>query len=388
MPNLSEQSLTIPPYPTLIFEQGALKQLPDQVKAIGKSKAFIVTDKGLVKAGVIERVKAILTAANIPATVFDGVEANPTTDNVAAGSGPLRAAGDVAVVAVGGGSSMDAAKAIALHAANGGTVADLDYRNPLKNPALPIIAIPTTAGTGSETNTYGVITNLATHRKFYVGNDSAQPKIAILDPTLTVGLPPAVTAATGMDVLTHALESLSSRNANPFSDGLDLQVIRLVSTWLPKAVANGADIEARSQMLLAAHIVAIAFRATGLGIGHAIGHSLGGRLNLAHGLALAIVLPDVLRFNLPVREEKYAQVAFAMGVGDTRNSTAENAQAAIAAVASLSETVGTARKLTDVGCTVEHVPTLVQDSLDDEVLSNSPRQPTRDEMRELILGVM
>ncbi len=392
MPLLSEQSLTIEPPPALVFGVDSIKQLPAHVRTLGKSKVFLVTDKGLVKVGIIDQVATILSAANIPAHIFDGVEPNPTTDNIAQGSAALSALGDLdntVVVAIGGGSAMDAAKGIALHVTNNGPVLDLDYRVDPKQPGLPLIAIPTTSGTGSETNTYGVITNLDTHRKFYVGDGSVQPKVAILDPKLTVGLPPAATAATGMDVLTHAIESLSSRNANPFADGIDLYVIGVVYKWLPKAVADGSDMEARSQMLLAAHTVGVAYRSgTGFGVCHAIGHSVGGRLNTPHGLALSILLPDVLRFNLPACTEKYAQAAFAMGVGDSSKSLLENANAAIDAIQQLAETVGMYKKLHEVGCTPELVPILVQDSLDDVVIYNAPRQPTADQVRDIILAVM
>jgi alcohol dehydrogenase len=389
MPILSEQTLMITPPPTLIFGVDCINELPEQIKALGKSSAFIVTDKGLMKAGIVDQVTAILSDAGIGFSIFDGVEPNPTTDNIKQGSVMLRDAGDVAVVAIGGGSAMDAAKGIALHAVNPGPVVNLDYRVDPKKPGQPIIAIPTTSGTGSETNTYGVITNLENHRKFYVGDTSVQPKVAILDPKLTLGLPPSATAATGMDVLTHAIESLSSRNSNEFADGIDLHVIGMVAKWLPRAVSDGSDLEARAQMLLAAHIVGVAYRSgTGFGVVHAIGHSIGGRLGTPHGMALSILLPDVLRFNLPVCAEKYAQVAFAMGVGDTAKSAEANANAAIDAIQKLAETVGMYKKLRDVGCTPELVPILVRDSLDDVVIYNAPRQPSADDVRDLILAVM
>jgi alcohol dehydrogenase len=215
----------------------------------------------------------------------------------------------IALVAVGGGSSIDAAKGIAIAAVNPQRGRDLDYRREFAVPGLPIVAVPTTAGTGAETNAVGVVTDPATHRKFYVGHASTMPAAAILDPALTVGLPRAVTAATGMDALTHALESYLSLHPNPWSDGIALQAIRMIAANLPRACDDGADLEARSQMLLAAHLAGVAFANTGLGLCHAISHSLGGRWNIAHGVALSMLLPDVLRFNLPVRAAPPSLVA-------------------------------------------------------------------------------
>jgi len=389
MLRLSEQNLHITPPPALIFGVGGIQSLPEHVRALGGEQAFIVTDKGLVKAGLAAQVEAVLSAAGLAVSVFDGVEPNPTTDNIAAGSAQVRGLDlqKMVIVALGGGSAMDAAKGIALHATNPSVdVVDLDYRTELPNPALPLIAVPTTAGTGSENNTYGVITNPQAGRKFYVGNPSAQPKIALLDPKLTLGLPPFPTATTGIDTLIHAIESLASRNANPYADGINLQVIGMVGQWLPRAFADGHDLEARSQMLLASSIVALAYRSgTGMGLCHAIGHSLGGRLNVAHGLGLAIVLADVLRFNLPVSAAKYARVAFALGVGERGHSDEANAEAAIRAIEELVAGVKLNLKLREVGVTEALLDTLVTDSLEDIVLYNNPRQPSADDVRAILV---
>src|SRR6185312_13920711 len=227
---------------------------------------------GLAATPVVASVVGVLTAAGIPVTVFSGVHANPTTGDVAAGAEAVAAlaadGGRPAVVAVGGGSSVDAAKGIAVAAVNLERGRDLDYRRTFSAPALPLVAVPTTAGTGTETNAFGVITDPVTRRKFYVGSATALPAAAILDPQLTASLPPGATAATGMDALVHALESCMSRRANPWSEGIALQAIRMISAHLPRAVAG-----------------------TGLGICHAIGHALGGRFDIAHGVALTMVLP-------------------------------------------------------------------------------------------------
>jgi alcohol dehydrogenase len=311
--------------------------------------------------------------------VFAGVRANPTTEDVAAGAAEVTAlaAGGTAVtlVAVGGGSVIDAAKGIALAAVNPQRGRALDYRGTFARPALPLVAVPTTAGTGAETNAFGVVTDAAAGRKFYVGHASTLPAAAILDPDLTLGLPPAGTAATGMDALTHALESYLSVRANPWADGIALQVIRMVSAYLPRAVANGADREARCQMLLAAHLAGAAMASTGLGLCHAIGHSLGSRFGIAHGVALSLVLPQVLRFNLAACQDRLAEVAFALGAGDTAAGQAGNAEAAITAVTALRDGLGLAGALAGFGIGAGDYAQISADALDDEVLANTPRMP-------------
>ena len=383
--------MLIAPKPAAYFDNGAIKQLPAIVRETGADAVMIVTDAALARTPVIGTVTYELAEAEIPVHVFTRVHPNPTTDDLAAGAAALAEMGvaeadgkRVALVAVGGGSPIDAAKGIALAAVNPQRGRDLDYRNHFAVPALPIIAVPTTAGTGAETNAFGVVTDPQTHRKFYVGHATSMPAAAILDPELTVGLPASQTAATGMDALTHALESYLSINHNPWSDGIALQVIKMVSANLPRAIDDGQDLDARSQMLLAAHMAAVAMANTGLGIAHAIGHSLGGRWNIAHGVTLTMVLPDVLRFNLPVRVERTADIAFALGVGDTHADTDRNAAAAIDAVAGLRERVGLTKRLGDFGITEADYAQIVADALDDEVLANTPRQPTAEDIAAIL----
>jgi alcohol dehydrogenase len=370
--------MLIAPNPAAYFDNGAIKRLPGIVRETGADAVMVVTDAALARTPVVGTVTYELAEAEIAVHVFPGVHPNPTTDDLAAGADAVREAGGkrVTLVAVGGGSPIDAAKGIAVAAVNPQRGRDLDYRSHFAVPALPIVAVPTTAGTGAETNAFGVVTDPEVRRKFYVGHATSMPAAAILDPELTVGLPPSVTAATGMDALTHALESYLSVNHNPWSDGIALQVIKMVASNLPRAVEDGGDLDARSQLLLAAHMAGIAMANTGLGVAHAIGHSLGGRWNIAHGVTLTMVLPDVLRFNLPVRTERTADIAFALGVGDTRADTETNAAAAIDAVAELRERVGLTKKLGDFGITEADYALIAADALDDEVLANTPRQPT------------
>ncbi len=230
MTTLADRSLELHLHGRVRFGVDAVASLPDLVRDVGAERAFVVTDPGVMGSGVAARVVGVLEDVGIGTALFDEVEANPGTTTVARGIGRAAAFGldGTVVIPVGGGSSMDSAKVMALHAANGGEVLALGYHRDDIAPGVPVIAIPTTAGTGAETNTYGVITDEAAGRKDYVGHPSVLPRWSLLDPALTVGVPPAATAATGVDALTHSLESLLSRNPNPFAEAIALQVIRTV----------------------------------------------------------------------------------------------------------------------------------------------------------------
>ena len=364
--------------PAAHFGVGSLAKLGPVVGAAGGAAAVIVTDAGMLATPVIDAVQAELDAAGIPFIVFSGVRANPTTDDLAAGAdvvAGLALASRAVLVAVGGGSSIDAAKGIALAAVNPERGRGLDYANQFANPALPIVAVPTTAGTGAETNAFGVVTDPLTRRKFYVGHASTLPAAAILDPGLTAGLPPAPTAATGLDALTHAIESFLSVRANPWTDAIALQAIKMIAAHLARACSDGGDAEARAHLLLAAHMAGIGMATTGLGMVHAVGHALGGRHDIAHGVALALVLPQVLEFSAPVRLDRIAAIAFALGAGDAGRDSGWNVAAAIDAVRALRAEVGLDLALADFGVAATDFPALAADALDDEVLANAPRQP-------------
>jgi alcohol dehydrogenase len=382
---LARTRLSISPTPTAHFGAGTIESLGAVVSAMGCPASVIITDKGLAGTPVVGAVLAALDAAGLAVEVFSGVHANPTTHDIAAGADAVAGlSARVALVAVGGGSSIDAAKGIALAAVNPQRGRDLDYRSEFAVPALPIVAIPTTAGTGAETNSFGVVTDPDSRRKFYVGHASTMPAAAILDPELTVGLPTATTAATGLDVLTHAIESYLSVRANPWADAIALGVIKMVSDNLPRACSDGADLEARAAMLLAAHMAGIGMATTGLGLVHAIGHALGGRYDLAHGASLAVVLPDVLRFSVAARGDKIAATAFALGVGRGDRDYAWNAAAAIDAVAALRAEIGLAGLAAAIEASATDLDAITAAALDDEVLANAPRQPSAAQIGQIL----
>jgi len=384
---LADRQLDIGARPAAHFAAGGIGKLGALVSSAGGTAAVVVTDAGMLATPVIDTVRACLDEANIPSIVFSGVHANPTTDDLAAGAGltaDYAPGARKVLVAVGGGSSIDAAKGIALAAVNPERGRALDYRNEFAVPGVPIVAVPTTAGTGAETNAFGVVTDPATHRKFYVGHATTMPAAAILDPALTVGLPPAGTAATGLDALTHAIESYLSVRANPWADGIALQVIKMIGQHLATAYADGADTEARAQLLLASHMAGVGMATTGLGLVHAIGHALGGRYDIAHGVTLAMVLPEVLEFSVPARLDRLATIAFALGIGDGGRDDDWNAAAAIDGLRALRADVGLAVRPADFGVPTADFAAVAADALDDEVLANAPRQPSSAEIETIM----
>lgn len=364
---LSNENFTVRPLPTIVFNRGAAKDLNNHIQALGKSSALIVTDKNLAASGVLDPILEALRAANLSVEVFDGVEPNPTDLNVEAGAEKLKELGDAVVVPIGGGSSMDCGKSIALLASNPGTVEAMQGSQPTP-AAAPVIAVPTTAGTGSETNSACVITNTRLGRKTYVMHPSITPAFSVLDPDLTVGLPTYPTATCGFDVLTHAVEAFVSVGANAYSDTIALEAIRKVAGNIRKVVADGRDIEARSQMLLGSAMAAQAFNVTGLGSAHGTGHAISARLNAAHGQTLATMLPHVMEYNMSVREEKYAEVARILAPSGPATGAG-----AIDAVLELRSDIGIDRSITDLGGEGDLLSVLLEDAMADPVNMTNPR---------------
>ncbi|MBP1157009.1 alcohol dehydrogenase class IV [Paenibacillus sp. PvR052] len=283
------------------------------MKPFTKEKVLIVTDPGVRKANILEPIEASLNKYDIPYDIFDEVEPNPTSQVVDKAIQFLRQGKYDLVLAVGGGSSIDTAKAIAAMANNTGSILDYEGVNKLPNPSLTLVAIPTTAGTGSEATSSTVVTNTQTLFKTAILSPYLYPKLAILDPELTLNLPPAITAATGMDALTHAIESYTSKLASPVSQAFAIHAVKMIGENLHKAYFVGTDMESRENMLAASFIAGIAFAHSRLGNVHAISHTFGGVFNIPHGIANATLLPYVLAFNLPACPEKFKDIAAALG---------------------------------------------------------------------------
>lgn len=379
--NIADVSFDIQTTPRAQFGAGAVDKLGKRVRATGARRALIVTDEGVVRAGIVARVQAALEAGGIEVTTFAEVEPNPRAATAERGGAALAALSDAVVVAVGGGSSMDAAKAVALLGPNGGSARDFPFGCKPGRPGRPVVCVPTTAGTGSETNMFGVVTDEQAGRKVLVAHASVLPVLVVLDPSVTVGLPPRVTAQTGMDVLVHAIEAASSARTQPLSEAIAQRAIAMVGQFLPRAVDDGNDLEARAQMLLAAHLAGIAFASSGLGICHAMGHPLSARLDAAHGQTLATLLPHIMRFNLEVSAPRYAGVARALGVA--RGDERADAERSIEAVTALSTRVGTNLPARELGMTAELIPTLVDDALADLLMLTTPRFPSAEQVETL-----
>lgn len=376
----------IGPFPATAFGLGAIAGLPAAVRVTGVDRVLVVTDRGLADSAMIRDVVARLREDGIQVEVYSDLRPNPTTDDVDAGGAAARAAGARVIVAIGGGSALDGAKAISLAATSAAPAATLGWGAAIVG--LPVIAVPTTSGTGSETNDFGIVTNVSENRKVYVGGPSCLARSVILDPQLTVSLPPGPTAASGMDCLTHAVESFLSIRANPWADGLDVHVVRMVSTHLRRAVADGTDIEARASLLLAAHTAGQAMSTTGLGIVHGIGHPLGGRHDVPHGVALSLIIGECLRFNRPARLARLARLADPLGVANSAASEDRNADAAITAVEALARDVGMPMALRDFGIDAGHVPQLAEDALADAVMVNTPRPPSTEDVSAILTAVL
>ncbi len=384
------QTIEMPPSGPVLFGPGEAARTGRLVREAGGSRAFVVCDPGIVASGVLAPILESLEGEGLDVEVFDRVTPNPSTPDIEAGSEALRRYGltDTVVVAVGGGSSLDSGKGIALHAANPVPVESLNFTLDQENPGLPVVAVPTTSGTGSETNYFGVITDPINERKFYIGHPSVRPIASVLDPLLTLGLPRGATAATGMDTLVHALEALMSRSSNPYADGVSLQVVRMVRRWLPAVLSDGSNLEARSQMLLASHMAGRAFSGgTGLGLCHGLAHSISARTHAAHGVALTVVLPYVLRFNLPASLEKLVLAAGSLGIANSDGGK-EDALSAIAAIEELAGKAIEERTLADLGATEDMIPGLVRDIVQDPVLGNTPRMPDEAEIRDILAAAL
>ena len=288
--------------PRVAFGAGTLARLPEAIADCGGRRAIVVTDPGLRAAGLVDRAVGVLTAGGVETDVWDRVAPNPSVASLEPATAAVRLFGDCVVVGLGGGSALDAAKAIALLAAHP------------RSTGLPVVAVPTTAGTGAETNGFGVLEDPASRCKVYVGHPSVRPRWSILDPDLTVGLPPAATAATGMDALVHGIESLSSRGCTPLSAAYATEAVRLVGGSLAAAVADGSDPDARARMLMGAHLAGLALSLSGLGLVHGIAHSVTAHTGAVHGLALCAVLDDVMARSLDCSVPAYARVAEVLGV--------------------------------------------------------------------------
>jgi alcohol dehydrogenase len=353
---------------------GAVKQLGASAKFLGGTKALLVTDKGMVSLGVADQMKQLLEDSGVQTVIFGGAEPNPTDLNVREGLKAYRENKCDMLVSLGGGSSHDCAKGIGIVATNEGDIRDFAGIDSVPKPLPPFIAINTTAGTASEMTRFAVITNTDIHVKMIFATARITPTIAINDPVLMVGMPPALTAATGMDALTHAIEAYVAALANPVTDACALAAVRLVAEYLPQAVANGDNLEARDKMAYAEYLAGMAFNNAGIGIVHAMAHQPGALLNKPHGVCNAILLPHGCAFNLIACPQRFADVAIAMGVNPAGLTTMEVAEKGVEAIRKLSVSVGIPAGLGEIGVKESDIPLLSENAIKDICCLFNPRK--------------
>ena len=367
---------------------GAILNIVPELNARGFSKALVVTDPDLVKFGVCGKVTALLDEANFPYVVFSKVQANPTIQNVLDGVEAFKTSGADCLIVVGGGSAMDTAKAIGVINTNPefADVRSLEGVAPTKNPCTPIIAVPTTAGTAAEVTINYVITDVEKNRKMVCVDVHDIPVVAVVDPDMMSSMPKGLTAATGMDALTHAIEGYITKGAWTLSDMFHLEAIRLIAKSLRGAVENTA--EGREGMALGQYVAGMGFSNVGLGIVHSMAHPLGALYDTPHGVANAIILPTVMEYNAPETGEKYREIARAMGVkGVDEMSQEEYRRAAIDAVKKLSQDVGIPSSLKEI-VKKEDIPFLAQSAMDDACRPGNPKDPTLEDIIKLYESLM
>lgn len=375
--------------PTAIeFGNGAVNDLAKHVKKLNGSKVLIVGDPGVVSAGVVDKLIAPLENDSIPYVIFSEIQPDPDIESVEKGLALAKEVGCDLVVGVGGGSSLDTAKAIGLMLTNPGNIRDYVGIDMVQNQAAPVVAIPTTAGTGSELTIWSVLSDRANKEKLSVGSVYNCPALALCDPELTTSLPPHLTAATGMDALTHALESYVNKATQPISEGMSVQAMKMISKNLRLAVVQGENVEARYQMLLASLIAAMAFNSTRLGLAHALAIPLGAHFKIPHGVVNAILLPEVMQFNVIGNIDKFTEIAEIFGVRTESLSKREAAEKAVEAVRRLKIDVGITQTLSDYGLEEEHLDMIAEEAMLSGNVPVNPVKPTLEDLKNICRAAM
>lgn len=370
---------------TSYFGAGARRMLADEFRGRGYVRAFVVTDKDLIRFGVAGKVTGVLDEAGVAYEIFSDLKPNPTVKNVQAGVEAFRRSGADAIVAIGGGSAMDTAKAVGIIAANPafGDVVSLEGTAPTANRSVPVFALPTTAGTAAEVTINYVITDEANTKKMVCVDPKDIPAVAIIDAELMAAMPRGLTAATGMDALTHAIEGYITKGAWTLTDMFELKAVELIARWLPAVVENGADTEAREGMAVAQYIAGMGFSNVGLGLVHGMAHPLGAFYDIPHGVANALLLPYVMQYNMESSLVKFGDVARAMGVDTAGMGTRQAAQAAVDAVRALAVRVGIPQRLSSLGVREEDLPRLAASALVDVCTPENPRDTSAEEILAL-----
>jgi alcohol dehydrogenase class IV len=363
---------------SIIFGVGSRGQLTDRINKLSDGVVLLVTDKGLVKAGVAGQIKQLIASVGLAVEVFDNVEPDPDRETVSKCLKLSKSVDAKAVVGLGGGSSMDVAKITAALMVNQGTLEDYTGIDKIPKKGLPTVLLPTTAGTGSEVSPIAVISDKKQHLKLGVVSRHLYCDLAIVDPELTVSCPAKVTAAAGIDTLTHAIEIYTNKFSVPVIDALELEAVRLVGLSLRRCYKDGSDLSAREQMSLAALYGGLGLGPVNTAAVHALAYPLGGTFDIAHGLANSILLPYVMEFNRPACEWKFARIAEALGI--TSGSVAEKAAAAVEAVKKLSADVGIPKRLRDINIPEDAISDMAAGAMKvTRLLNNNPREITHED---------
>ena len=362
---------------------GALSKLPSIVQSLGGKKPLIITDKMMVQLGYIERIQNLLSTAGLSADIFDDTEPEPTAASIEAGVQCVLDNNYDVIIALGGGSPIDSAKAIAILGKHGGNIRDYKFPRQVNEAGIPIIAIPTTAGTGTEVTRFTIITDEKNDEKMLCGGIGFMPLAAIVDVNLTLSLPPRITADTGIDALTHAIEAYVSQKASPFSDSQALSAMRLIGPHLKRAYDNGNDIEAREAMMLGSTLAGVAFSSASVALVHGMSRPIGVFFHVPHGLSNAMLLPSVTAFSIPSAPERYADCARAIGVASAADSTEHANQKLLTALATFNRELKVPT-LAEFGADKARFDSLVQTMAEQALASgspsNNPRIPSIEQM--------
>ncbi len=372
------------------FGPGARKELPNVVNRFGYKKALVVTDKGLMKFGVAKMVLDEHDAAGIAYDIFDDVKPNPTVTNVKEGIGACKTAEADFIIAIGGGSAMDTAKGIGIVCNNPefSDIVSLEGVADTKKKSLPIIALPTTAGTAAETTINYVIVDEENQKKMVCVDPNDIPAVAIVDAELMYSLPKGLTASTGMDAMTHAIEGYITKAAWEMSDMFEIKAIEMIHKYLPIAVNEPENPEGRNGMAVAQYIAGMAFSNVGLGVDHGMAHPMSALHDVPHGVACAILLPTVMRFNAPAAKEKYVEIAKACGVYKDGMTVDQAVEAACEEIANLSRIVGIPAHLSELGIKEEDIPALAEQAINDVCTPGNPREVTKDDIIALYKSIL
>ena len=378
------------PIPTDIhFGHGVSRRLPDIVEKLKGRRVFVVTDPGVRGCGIVDAVAGPLGQAGFDVTIYDQVTADSGSEQIAEGVDALKSARGDVVVGVGGGSALDTAKAIAALANNPGSPLEYVGLHKVTEAPVPSVALPTTAGTGSEVSLWSVFTDDARQLKVAIGGMHLFPTVAICDPDLTTELPPPLTASTGMDALAHAIECYTNNACQPISGALALQAISLIGGHLRGASLNGRDRESRYAMMLASTLAGMAMNPTRLGLAHALAMPLGSwELKIPHSVAIAVTLPIVMEFNAPAAPERFTAVARALGVDVDGCSPVEAAGRAASAVRCLAESIAIPKSLTEFGLREQHVDKVVDEAMKSGNVTVNPRRTNRDQLAAVLRQAM